>query len=202
MPAFIGYARVSTQDQDLSLQRDALTEADCQVIYEEKVGSAKAERPELEQCLKALRAGDTLVVWRMDRLGRSLKDLVDIVTSLEARGVGFESLTESIETRTPSGKLMFHVFGALAEFERNLIRERTMAGLAAARARGRIGGRKQKLTEQQKTEIRTLLANPDIQVNDVAARYGISRTTLYRSVGVVRVMGGNYTQPEDNNDNG
>jgi len=196
MATFIGYARVSTQDQDLSLQRDALSDADCQVIYEEKVSSAKAERPELEQCLKALRAGDTLVVWRMDRLGRSLKELVDIVTSLEARGVGFESLTESIETRTPSGKLMFHVFGALAEFERNLIRERTMAGLAAARARGRIGGRKEKLTEQQKTEIRTLLANPDIQVKDVAERYGVSRNTLYRSVGVVRVMG-SHTHSED-----
>ena len=202
MATFIGYARVSTQDQDLSLQRDALSDADCQVIYEEKVSSAKAERPELEQCLKALRAGDTLVVWRMDRLGRSLKELVDIVTSLEARGVGFESLTESIETRTPSGKLMFHVFGALAEFERNLIRERTMAGLAAARARGRVGGRKEKLTEQQKKEIRVLLANPDIQVKDVAERYGVSRNTLYRSVGVVRVMGGTYTQPEDNKDNG
>lgn len=198
MTAFIGYARVSTQDQDLSLQRDALRKADCQLIYEEKVSSAKAERSELEQCLKALRSGDTLVVWRMDRLGRSLKELVDIVTSLEARGVGFESLTERIETRTPSGKLMFHVFGALAEFERNLIRERTMAGLAAARARGRVGGRKEKLTEQQKKEIRVLLANPDIQVKYVAERYGVSRNTLYRSVGVVRVMGGTYTQPEEN----
>lgn len=201
MTTFIGYARVSTQDQDLSLQRDALEEADCQVIYEETVSGAKAERPMLEQCLKALRKGDTLVVWRMDRLGRSLKELIEIVTSLEARGVGFESLTESIQTRTPSGKLMFHVFGALAEFERNLIRERTIAGLAAARARGRVGGRKEKLTEQQKKEIRVLLANPEIQVKDVAKRYGVSRNTLYRTVGVVRVMGGIYTQPEENIDN-
>ena len=196
MKKLIGYASTCTQDRHLSVQREALKQMGCQVIYEEHVTGAKVERPQLEQCLKALCGGDTLVVWRMDRLGRSLRELIEIVTALEERGVGFESLSESIETSTPSGKLMFHVFGALAEFERNLIRERTMVGLAAARARGRVGGRKEKLSEQQKTEIRALLANPATQVREVAERYGVSRNTLYRSVGVVRVMG-SYIEPED-----
>ncbi len=135
----IGYARVSTDDQHLDLQRDALQQAGCSVIYEEAASGKSAARPELEQCRKALRAGDTLVVWRLDRLGRSLHDLVQIVAELEQRGVHFESLTEKIETGSASGKLQFHVFAALAEFERGLIRERTQAGLAAARARGRAG---------------------------------------------------------------
>lgn len=184
----IGYARVSTQDQDLSLQRDALEKAGCVVIYEEKISGASTDRPELMQCLKALRKGDTLVVWRMDRLGRSLKDLVETITGLQNKGVVFESLTERIETGSASGKLMFHVFGAMAEFERNLIQERTTAGLAAARARGRVGGRKEVLDEQQKKEIRALLADPTIQVTAVAKRYGVSRTTLYRQIGVVRAL--------------
>ncbi len=141
--------------------------------------------PELEQCRKALWAGDTLVVWRLDRLGRSLPDLVQIVTDLEQRGVGFESLMEKIETDRAAGKLIFHVFAALAEFERGLIRERTQAGLAAARARGRAGGRKPKLDEQQLREIKALLRGPQIQVADVARRYDVSRTTLYKHVGIV-----------------
>ncbi|AWB35615.1 recombinase family protein [Orrella marina] len=181
----IGYARISTDDQHLDLQRDALTQAECGVIYEEAASGKNTARPELEQCRKALRAGDTLVVWRLDRLGRSLPDLVQIVSELEQRGVGFESLTEKIETGSASGKLVFHVFAALAEFERGLIRERTQARLAAARARGRAGGRKPKLDDQQVREIRALLRDPGMQVADVARRYGVSRTTLYKHVGVV-----------------
>ena len=135
----IGYARVSTDDQNLDLQRDALALAGCSTVYEETMSGKSADRPELGHCLKALRSGDTLVVWRLDRLGRSLPDLVGIVSSLEREGVAFESITERIETTSAAGKLIFHVFAALAEFERNLIRERTRAGLAAARARGTRG---------------------------------------------------------------
>lgn len=188
MPQKIGYARVSTQDQDLSLQLDALKRADCEQIYEEKVSGKNIERPELANCIKALREGDTLVVWRMDRLGRSLKDLVEIITNLEAKGIHFVSLTEKIETGTATGKLMFHVFASMAEFERNLISERTLAGLAAARARGRVGGRKPSLTEKDIEHARLLLRNPNITVTEVAARFGVTRQTIYRQVGVVRVL--------------
>ncbi|NVN37920.1 recombinase family protein [Komagataeibacter swingsii] len=181
----IGYARVSTEDQHLDLQRDALQQAGCSVIYEEAGSGKNAARLELDQCRKALRSGDTLVVWRLDRLGRSLPDLVQIVGDLDRSGIGFESLTEKIETNSAAGKLVFHVFAALAEFERSLIRERTHAGLAAARARGRSGGRKPKLGEKQLREIKALLRDPDIQVADVARRYGVSRTTLYKHVGAV-----------------
>lgn len=181
----IGYARVSTDDQHLDLQRDALQQAGCSVIYEETASGKGAARPELEQCRKALRPGDTLIVWRLDRLGRSLPDLVQIVAELEQKGIGFESITERIETGSAAGKLVFHVFAALAEFERHLIRERTNAGLAAARARGRAGGRKPKLDDKQVREIKALLRDPDIQVADVARRYGVSRTTIYKHVGVV-----------------
>ncbi|KMQ80128.1 DNA-invertase [Candidatus Burkholderia pumila] len=179
----IGYARVSTDDQHLDSQRDALMQAGCAAIYEEAASGKSAARPELEQCRKALRAGDTLVVWRLDRLGRSLPDLVQIVADLERQGVGFESLTEKIETGSAAGKLVFHVFAAPAEFERGLIRERTQAGLAAARARGRSGGRRPKLDEQQVREIKVLLCDPGIQVADIARRYGVSRTTLYKPRG-------------------
>lgn len=181
----IGYARVSTDDQHLDLQRDALTQAGCSVIYEEAVNGKNAARLELEQCRKALREGDTLVVWRLDRLGRSLSDLVKTVADLELCGVHFESLTEQIETGSAAGKLQFHVFAALAEFERGLIRERTHAGLASARARGRLGGRKPKLDDRQVREIKALLSDPDVQVAEVARRYGVSRTTLYKHVGIV-----------------
>jgi DNA invertase Pin-like site-specific DNA recombinase len=181
----IGYARVSREDQHLDLQRDALQRAGCCIIYEEAASGKSALRPELEQCLKALRTGDTLVVWRLDRLGRSLPDLVHIVAELERGGVTFESLTERIETVSATGKLAFNVFAALAEFERSLIRERTHPGLAAARARGRSGGRKPKLGEEQVREIKALLRDPGVQVADVARRYGVSRTTLYKHVGVI-----------------
>jgi len=181
----IGYARVSTDDQHLELQRDALSQAGCSMIYEETISGKSAVRPELEQCRKALRAGDTLVVWRLDRLGRSLPDLVQIIADLEQRGIGFESLTEKIETSSAAGKLVFHVFGALAEFERSLIRERTQAGLAAARARGRAGGRKPKLDAKQIRQIKVLLRDPNTSVAEVARDYGVSRTTIYKHCGVV-----------------
>ena len=176
----IGYARVSTDDQSLDLQRDALARAGCETVYEETASGKNTQRPELAHCLKALRAGDALVVWRLDRLGRSLPDLVAIVSDLERQGIGFESLSEKIETSSATGKLMFHVFSALAEFERNLIRERTAAGLAAARARGRIGGRPQKLGKKEIREIRALLTDPLVIVQDVARRYDVSRSTLYK----------------------
>ncbi|WP_339898988.1 recombinase family protein [uncultured Gilvimarinus sp.] len=182
----IGYARVSTDDQNLHLQRDALEKVGCQVIYEDKASGKNTERPELEACLKALRSGDTLVVWRLDRLGRSLGDLVKLVTTLEEQKIGFESLQEKIETTSASGKLVFHVFAALAEFERNLISERTRAGLRAARARGRLGGRKPKLKQKDIREIKALLKDPNIPVSDIAKRFGVSRTTIYNRVGVVK----------------
>jgi DNA invertase Pin-like site-specific DNA recombinase len=176
----IGYARVSTDDQHLDLQNDALKKAGCIVIYEEKASGKNMKRLELEQCRKALRAGDTLVVWRLDRLGRSLSDLVRIVAELERDGIGFESLTEKIETTNANGKLTFHIFAALAEFERNLIRERTHAGLTAARARGRKGGRKPALDEKQIREVKVLMRDPSVNISGVAERYGVSRTTLYK----------------------
>ena len=176
----IGYARVSTDDQNLDLQRDALRQAGCSTIYEEAASGKSAARQELEQCRKALRAGDTLVVWRLDRLGRSLPDLVQIVADLEQRGVQFESLTEKIETGSAAGKLVFHVFAALAEFERNLIRERTRAGLVAARARGRAGGRKPKLSEAQIKEINEMVDAQKLPIGRIAELYGVSRTTIYK----------------------
>ena len=184
----IGYARISTDDQNLDLQRDALTRSGCITIYEETASGKSAQRVELEHCRKALRSGDTLVVWRLDRLGRSLPDLVKIIADLERDSIAFESLTEKIDTGSASGKLQFHVFAALAEFERNLIRERTLAGLTAARARGRVGGRKLKLSEKQIREIRVLLSDPAAQVKDIAERYGVSRTTLYKRIGVVQPL--------------
>ena len=185
MNQHIGYARVSTDDQNLDLQRDALKNAGCSVTYEEKASGKTTDRPEFEQCIKALRAGDTLVVWRLDRLGRSLQDLLRIVNELKERDIGFESLSEKIEAGTAAGDLIFHVFAALSEFERSLIRERTKAGLTAVRARGRAGGRKPKLDDKKVREIKALLRDPGIQVADVARRYGVSRTTLYKHVGVI-----------------
>lgn len=181
----IGYARVSTDDQVLDLQLDALAKAGCDDVYQEKMSGKNTDRPELGHCLKALRKGDTLVVWRLDRLGRSLQDLVRIVSDLAAQGVAFESVTENIDTGSASGKLQFHVFSAMAEYERNITRERTNAGLKAARARGRVGGRPAKLSDKQVREIKLLLADPAAVVSDIAKQYGVSRTTLYTKVGVV-----------------
>ena len=181
----IGYARVSTAEQNLDLQLDALKATQCNRIYEEHASGRNAERPELLNCLKALRAGDVLVVWRLDRLGRNLPDLVRIVGELESSKVGLESITEKIETVSSTGKLVFHVFAALAEFERNVIRERTLAGLKAARARGRLGGRPEKLSQKDKQQIRVLLKDPAVRIKDVAKRFGVSVATLYKRVGVV-----------------
>jgi DNA invertase Pin-like site-specific DNA recombinase len=178
----IGYARVSTDDQTLDLQKDALKRARCREMYEEQASGKNIGRPQLEGCLKSLREGDTLVVWRLDRLGRNLADLVKLIADLEQRKINFESLTEKIETGSPAGRLVFHVFAALAEFERNLIRERTVAGLKAARARGRTGGRPAKLSPKEVKTIRALLKTADMPVAEIAARFGIARSTLYRSV--------------------
>ena len=182
MPERIGYARVSTDDQQLDLQRDALQQAGCVTLYEDVASGKNTARPDLAACLKALRTGDTLVVWRLDRLGRSLPDLIRIVGDLETKGVAFESLTEKIDTSSATGRLVFHLFGALAEFERSLTRERTHAGLAAARARGRVGGRQPKLDDKQVREIEILKSNPEISVAQILERYQISKPTLYRSL--------------------
>ena len=175
----IGYARVSSVEQNLELQRDALKAAGCEDIFEDKVSAANVERPEWGNAKRQLRKGDTLVVWRLDRLGRSLKHLIETIEDLDARGVGFRSLQENLDTTTSGGKLIFHIFGALAEFERELIKERTMAGLAAARARGRKGGRPRKLTAKQIAMARQLLMDPNQQVTEVAKMLGVARSTLY-----------------------
>jgi DNA invertase Pin-like site-specific DNA recombinase len=163
----IGYARVSTDDQNLDLQRDALQKAGCEQIFTDRISGTKDRRPGLEEALSHLRSGDTLVVWRLDRLGRSLRHLIDTVTTLQERGIGFKSLTESIDTTTSGGKLVFHIFGALAEFEREIIRERTNAGLQAARARGRNGGRPKKLTNKQIQMLQHLAADKKHSVKEI-----------------------------------
>jgi len=178
----IGYARVSTQDQNPELQLDALKKAGCEEIFQEKFSGKCADRPEMENCLRMLRKGDVLVVWKLDRLGRSLKDLVEIVSTLENRGVGFQSLTENIDTVSAGGKLVFHIFGALAEFEHSLIRERTVAGLAAARARGRKGGRKPSMTKADVRKAAAMLKDPQVTKTEVAQHFGVSRVTLNNSL--------------------
>lgn len=177
--ALIGYARVSTHEQTLDLQRDALQAAGVKDIYEDQLSGKNTEREELRHCLKALRDGDTLVVWRLDRLGRSLADLIALVSELERRRVGVLSLKESIDTTGPAGKLVFHLFAALAEFERELVRERTLAGLAAARARGRKGGRPRTLSATKERAALAMMKNRDLPVVEIARHFGVSRSTLY-----------------------
>jgi DNA invertase Pin-like site-specific DNA recombinase len=177
----IGYARVSTDEQNLNLQRDALEKAGCEQIFTDQVSGTKARRPGLEQTFSHLRSDDTLVVWRLDRLGRSLRHLIDTVTDLQEKGIEFKSLTESIDTRTSGGKLVFHIFGALAEFEREIIRERTKAGLEAARARGRHGGPRYKLSPKQ-VDIARQLWESKTPVKEICETLGISRATFYRYV--------------------
>ncbi|MFH1905753.1 MAG: recombinase family protein [bacterium] len=176
---FIGYARVSTHDQNLDLQKDALEKAGCKKIYVEQMSGSSRIRPELEKTLEMLRNGDTLVVWRLDRLGRSLKHLIELITKLEQREIGFKSLMESMDTTTSGGKLVFHIFGALAEFEHNLIRERTSAGLAAARARGRNGGRPLKLNEKKRELAIKLYNERERSIKEICQIMGISKPTLY-----------------------
>jgi len=178
--ALIGYARVSTLEQEAALQLDALEAAGCERIYTDRSSGALAERPDLARAVDHLRDGDTLVVWRLDRLGRSLRHLVETVGALEERGIGFRSLTESIDTTTPGGRLVFHVFAALAEFERDLIRERTHAGLAAARARGRRGGRRPVMSAEKLEVARTMYKSGEHTVAAIAATVGVSRASVYR----------------------
>ncbi|MCP4304395.1 MAG: recombinase family protein, partial [bacterium] len=170
----IGYARVSTQDQNPDLQRDALEVAGCEKIFEEMASGAMRERPQLTAALDYMREGDTLVVWKLDRLARSLKQLIETVEALEAKGIGLRSLTENIDTTTSGGKLIFHIFGALAEFERSIIRGRTVAGLDAARARGRVGGRPRALSDDDIIAAHAMLADASITTREVASRLGVS----------------------------
>lgn len=178
----IGYARVSTTEQDLALQLDALRAAGATRIFEDRgVSGAKTERPGLNAALSFLRDGDTLVVWKLDRLGRSMTHLLQTVSDLEGRGVGFRSLTENIDTTTPTGRLVFHIFGALGQFERDLIRERTNAGLAAAAARGRKGGRPVAATPERLARARQLIAS-GLTVREAAARVKVGKSALYAAL--------------------
>jgi DNA invertase Pin-like site-specific DNA recombinase len=177
---FIGYARISTADQTLHLQKDALQQAGCSRIFTDTASGAKAERIGLDEALDYARAGDTLVVWRLDRLGRSLRHLIETITGLANRGIGFKSITESIDTTTSGGKLVFHIFGALAEFERDIIRERTQAGLNAARARGRKGGRPKALTPKKVQQAQTLYDAKNHTIDEICKTLNISRATFYR----------------------
>jgi DNA invertase Pin-like site-specific DNA recombinase len=176
----IGYVRVSTQDQNLSLQIDALQAAGCHHWYEEKMSGTKMNRPELLNALKALRKGDTLVVWKLDRLGRSLKDLLQIISDLQEREISFLSLMDKLDTSSASGKLFFHIFAALAEFESSMIKERTRAGLTAARARGRNGGRPEKLTTKEIAKAKAMLLDTAITKTEVAKHFSVTRATLNR----------------------
>jgi DNA invertase Pin-like site-specific DNA recombinase len=186
MGHLLGYARVSTLDQNPGLQDDELRAAGCYRVFTDHASGASAQRPTLDQVLDQLRPGDTLVVWRLDRLGRSLRHLIDVVTSLEARGVGFRSLRENIDTTTPTGRLVFHMFGALAEFERDLIRERSKAGLAAARARGRNGGRPPKMTPDKAALARRMHDEGTHTLEEIARVLGVGRSTIVRSLQTVR----------------
>jgi DNA invertase Pin-like site-specific DNA recombinase len=182
----IGYARVSTQDQELSLQLDALEEVGCRQIYREKMSGSTKERPQLHRMMAQLREGDTVVIWKLDRLARSIKDMVSLVNEIQEKGGALHSLNDQIDTTTPHGKFTFHIFAALAEFERNLIRERTKAGLVAARARGKKGGRRKALDEEKTQRLYKLYgeANADgsrkYVIKEICEMMGVSRSSLYR----------------------
>jgi DNA invertase Pin-like site-specific DNA recombinase len=175
----IGYARVSTADQHLRMQEDALKSVGCDDIYHDIASGTKTARTGLDDALSHLRAGDTLVVWKLDRLGRSLKHLIETIQKLNDKGIGFQSLQESIDTTTTGGKLVFHFFSALAEFERDLIRDRTKAGLAAARARGRQGGRPPMLSNDQVNKMTRYYDEGKNTVNEICKIFGISRSCFY-----------------------
>jgi DNA invertase Pin-like site-specific DNA recombinase len=176
----VGYARVSTLDQNPELQTDALKIAGCEKIFIDKISGTVSDRPELKKLKEQLRKGDTLVVWRLDRLGRSLKDLLNWMAELETLGVSFKSLQENIDTSTPTGKLVFHLFGALSEFERSLIQERTKAGLTAARARGRVGGRPKKLSNRKQEIAKDMYHSKKYTIQAICEELGISKPTLYK----------------------
>lgn len=182
MGHLLGYARVSTPEQDLALQLDALDAAGCWKVFRDVASGAKTARPDLDSLLDQIRPGDTLVVWKLDRLGRSMQHLIDTVGMLRDRGVHFRSLTEGIDTATPTGKLVFHIFAALAEFERDRIIERTEAGLAAARARGRFGGRRKSLTQRQVLTLYRMYDSREHTVAEIAETLGTSRATVYREL--------------------
>ena len=178
----IGYARISTTDQSLDLQVDALKKAGCENIYSDVAASVTAKRPGLDELQIYIRKGDTLVVWKLDRLGRSLRGFIDMVNDLNEKGIGFKSLQENLDTTTSGGKLIFHIFASLAQFERELIKERTQAGLKAARARGRIGGRPPLLDEKGIIVAKSLMADPDNSIPEICKTLKVSRATLYRSI--------------------
>jgi len=183
MGHLFGYARVSTTEQNPDLQVDELTAAGCWKVWTDRASGALDRRPQLDEVLEQLRPGDTLVVWRLDRLGRSLRHLIEVVTGLDERGVGFRSLRESIDTTTAGGRLVFHLFGALAQFEREIIRDRTVTGLTAARARGRVGGRPFKLSAEQRRQARKMYDDRELTVEQIGAVLGVSRTSIYRALG-------------------
>ncbi len=177
----IGYARVSTLDQNPELQLEKLREAGCERVVVEKASGARTDRPELTRLLRdMLREGDTLVIWKLDRLARSLKQLIETAEDLKGRGIGLVSLTDAIDTTSPGGMLVFHMLGAIAEFERALIRERTAAGLAEAKRKGKKGGRPRRLSEKDTAAAKALLADGSLTSKEVAARFGVSNATLYR----------------------
>ncbi len=175
----VGYALVSTSDQNLDLQIDALDKAGCEKIFQDVASGAKSERPGLTEALSFMRAGDTLTVWKLDRLGRSLKHLIEVITQLNEEEKEFKSIQENLDTSTSTGKLLFHLLGSLAEFERSLIRERTMAGLEAARARGRRGGRPRVMDERKVALAKSMLSDPATSIADVSKTLGVSKATLY-----------------------
>jgi DNA invertase Pin-like site-specific DNA recombinase len=176
----IGYARVSTADQYLAMQEDALKHAGCEEVFKDIVSGAKTARPGLHSALSHLRKGDTLVVWRLDRLGRSLAHLIETIKELSDKGIGFKSLQEAIDTTTSGGQLIFHIFGALAQFERELIRERTQAGLKAARVRGRLGGRPVQLNSQEIRKLKKHYKKGELSVMEICKLFNITKPTLYR----------------------
>jgi DNA invertase Pin-like site-specific DNA recombinase len=182
----IGYARVSTRDQKPHLQLDALRDVGCERVFEETASGAKRDRPELKAALDFMRAGDSLIVWKLDRLARSTRQLLETVEALDKRGIGLKILTQDIDTTNAGGRLIFTVFSAIAEFEREIIRERTRAGLDAARSRGRKGGRPRALSEKDLKDARALLNDPEITVEDVARRLGVGPSTLYRYLPAAR----------------
>lgn len=192
----IGYARVSTKDQNLALQRDALEREGCEMLFEEKISGRSARRPALAEMLDKLREGDVVVIWKLDRLGRSLRDLVTLVQDIQDKGAGLKSLHDSIDTTTPQGKLTFHLFAALAEFERDIISERTRAGLSSARARGRNGGRPKGLSKKAKDKaiIAASLYKEGKTVKEICEHLGFSRSTLYRYLRHEGVKIGSYTR--------
>lgn len=183
----VGYARVSTEQQDTEAQLPDLRKAGCKRIYEETMGGGTMDRPELEKCLERLEKGDTLVVWRLDRLGRSLRDLLQIVDRLDKSGINFISLKERFDTSTAAGRLVFHFFAALTQFEKELIRERTMAGLSSARARGRLGGRKRLLTTQQTRVVKTMWDSREHTRHEIAAHFTVSVATIDRVLKAGRI---------------